>query len=66
MIPQLIEMLKCELLSQTLTYLEWESRIKYLGGKQIETFTLTYTHIHTDTHKYTNSNTHACTLEDSP
>ena len=52
-------MLKCKLSSQALTYLGWESSIKYLGGNQIETFTLTYAHIHTETH--TNMHTHACT-----
>ena len=50
LIPQLMEMMKCKLLSQTLTYLGLESSIKYLGENQIETSTLTYTHIHTDTH----------------
>ena len=52
-------MLKCKLLFQTFTYLGWESSIKYLGGNQIETFTLTYAHIHTETHTHTH--THACT-----
>ena len=61
LIPQLIEMLKCKLLFQTFTYLGWESSIKYLGGNEIETFTLTYTHIHTDTHTYMHTRTHAHT-----
>ena len=58
-------MLKCELLSQTLTYLEWESRIKNLRGNQIETFTLTHTHPHRDTHTYIHTQTYTHTLEDS-
>ena len=63
LISQLIEMLKCKLLSQTFTYLEWELSIKYLGGNQIETFTLMYTHIHTETNTYmqTHTNTHTHT-----
>ena len=32
--------------------------IKYLGGNQIETFTLTYAHIHTETHTQTCTHTH--------
>ena len=51
-------MLKCKLLFQTFTYLGWESSIKYLGGNQIETFTLTYAHIHTETHTQTCTHTH--------
>ena len=54
-------MLKCKLLSQTLTYLGWESSIKYLGGNQIETFTLTNTHMHKETHTYMHAHTHTCT-----
>ena len=45
-----------------LTYLGRESRIKYLGGAQIETFTHVHTHTHIYTHTYTHKNTH--TLED--
>ena len=40
-----------------LTYLGRESRIKYLGGAQIETFT----HVHTHTHIYTHTHTHTKT-----
>ena len=51
-------MLKFKLLSQAFTYLGRESSIKYLGGNQIEPFTLTYRHINTETHidvhKHTN------------
>ena len=50
-------MLKCKLSSQAFTYLGWESSIKYLGGNQIETFTLTYANIHT--RKHTHTHTHA-------
>ena len=46
-----------KLLSQTLTCLGWESSIKYLGGNQIETFTLTYTHTDTHTHLKTRRRT---------
>ena len=56
-IPQLTDMLKYKLLFQTFTYLGWESSIKYLGGNQIETFTLTYntyTSIHTRTFSFAN------------
>ena len=56
-IPQLTDMLKYKLLFQTFTYLGWESSIKYLGGNQIETFTLTYntyTSIHTRTFSFPN------------
>ena len=49
-------MLKCKLFSQTLTYLGWESRIKYLGGNQIETFTLMYTLTYTK--RYTHAHTY--------
>ena len=44
--------------SKTLAYLEWESSIKYLGENQIETFTLMYTHVHTETHTCMHTNTH--------
>ena len=46
-------MLKWKLLSQKSRYLGWESSIKNLGGNQIETFTLTYKHIHTEKHTHT-------------
>ena len=48
--------------TQTLAYLAWVWNIKYLGGNQIETFTLTYTHTHThtltETYTYMLSHTH--------
>ena len=51
-------MLKWKHLSQTLTNLGWKSRIKHLAGNQIETFTLTFTHIRTETHIHANTHTH--------
>ena len=59
-------MLKCKLSSQAFTYLGWESSIKYLGGNQIETFTLTYAHIHTETHTQTCTHTHTHTHKKTP
>ena len=61
-------MLKCKLLFQTFTYLGRESIIKYLGGNQIEPFTLTYTHTYTQTqtniHAYTHTFSYAIYVTD--
>ena len=59
LIPWQLETKKCKFLPQKLTYLGWETSIKYLGGNQIETtFKPTYKHRHRDTHAHAHTQTH--------